>query len=525
MRNVFRSLSLIFVISGYGGIWAGIAAGATATSSSPSAAGYDGWVRIQGRTLVSEETGEEPEPSDNAMEMYINKARGEQYHTMAYPGRKMFRYSSAQTKEIREYDSQTNILGIGKLHPRDARRIGSEIAGYPLTVDDILGLLKKTGAEIVQQTEAREGKLDRVEIAFMGGSLCAQAKEQGGKEIVWVDPKTRLIHKMHTGIVEREEMTYTYIKPIRDLYDLGVPRTAKVIDFRPTPEAAVLLDRLDRRFDNDYGNYVAVLTETDHRKSWGVKKMFLHLYARQGLSALNVQYSFDAQEYPDSPMHKVPGWPKPEVKTVLDLAARTIPLFFYTTDGKTAWNGTYNQVPESPIRLVENQNSLKKNPLIPQFRLADHVWKGRDSLSLWGYGAPADVVRDPKRPGLIGLRLRIGEFAEPIKSGQREERVYWYDPSRDDMPVESIRTAEVFRAKGKPTTITFKYRFFEHAKLPDGRWFPVHWEVASTKKEADGSTDGYTREFYMQLFPGMTLNKIWYASRQKGLEAMGVKTK
>lgn len=487
---------------------------------------YPGWVHVQSRRLPSTQPAEDEglEVLDNVSQedsFYINKKQGAQclFHESA--GEKTIRLVLPQQGRIMEYSGKHKAVAIGTLHPDERRRIADAVAGQPLTVGDIVALVRESEADIVSTREESDGPFRRLEIVFVGGSMCDKSEAVGGRNTVWFDPKTGLIHKLQADFGQGPlEMTYTYLKrDIKDVFDVGAPRGVPVIDSRPDPQTGALLDRLDRRFERDYGDYVAIVTQTNHGKPFGQgKKMFLYLYARQGSSAFYGEYSLRADGYPEAPILKLSGWPKPTLKQVLDLAAGTAPVFFYATDNTTAWAGTFDPSAIKTAKIREHRQPLKKMPYKVNYRLADSIWKGRDALRLWGFGPRPQVIADKARPNLLGLRIQDVDFSPSTRPAPRTERLFWIDPSRDDMPVETIMSDERSVSPTRTVTVDFRVRYSEFTQLPNGRWYPARWDNQLGRKETGKPVEGFSLEYHLQIFPGAKLDPGWYASRVDALK-------
>ncbi len=499
----------------------------------PAAYIYPGWVQIQSRKLPSTqpaETQEEENPSienTKESEFYINKKETAQCMFLDLPEEKTIRLFLPKRGEIMEYNSKYKAVALGTLHPSEARRVADEVARYSMTVDEMVKMIKDSKADIMGTKEEKDGAYMRLHIVFMGGSLCGD-KDVGGHNTIWYDPKTRLIHKLQANFGHGDqEMTYTYLnKDIKDLFDVGVPRDSLVLDSRPDPETKKLLDRLDTRVERDYGDYVAVLTQTNHGKRWGAKpkKMFLYLYGRQENRAFYGEYSLRGNDYADSPLLKIQGWPNPNLNQVLELTGKTIPVFFYATDGKKSCAGSYAPDEVKNGRFREHQDPIKNNPFQTNYRLGYHLWKGRDALFLWGFGPKQDLVTDKDHPNALGLRLREGDFSPKAEPQARTEKIFWIDPTRDDLPLEATTREEKFIVRQKPPVIIeFKIRYLKYAQLPNGRWYPSHWENRLSRKDSDGKADGFSLEYHLQIFPKAKLDPAWYGSRVAALKVGVVK--
>ncbi len=484
---------------------------------------YDGWVHVQAKKLDTDkpkDPDDQEDPNVKPPEIYLNQAKGLLCTIMDFGDRKLIRLRCPKTGQMVEYDSKFAGVAFGTMNPDLIKKTRDDIAKYPLTLDIHLATLKQAGAILMGSKETVEKGLRKVTIAFVGGKTCTTCPEDGGLDTLWIDPKTNLIQKLQTQMDHPQEITFLYDKKERnDIYDFGAPRNAKVSDSRPTPQAAEILNRFDKHNLDGLGNFVGILTETDQRKEWGTKKMFLYLYAQEGDNLLYAVYDFNAANYPDSPMLGLTGWPKVDIKQTLDLARKTLPLMYYTTDGKSAWLGKFDPGKENKSRMQEGQQSLNNLPPFHDYFIVHHFWRNREALFLYGYGPSADTLTDKDHPGQIALRLREGDFTPTAKNTIREEWIFWVDPARNDLPIQTLHRGQ--RITDKPNSLTqFDTRFLNFAQLPNGNFYPIHWKTQATREDFLAKTKGgYSREFVLQILPNMKLDKTWYNSRAK---AMGI---
>jgi hypothetical protein len=501
---------------------------ALAVSSQPAAscpanrtvnAAFEAWVRIELRDLPDSMLQSAVVKAPQTI-LYVNKIDHSQYLVMKLPENEVrIRYFSGSSPTIAEYDSRTKTLLMGVPDPVVRRSALADIEKYPMTLADVKQLIRATGADIVQETQSIEDGLARTDILYMGGTSCAQAKDEGVQDTVWISPADGQIRKLITRLGAGSQIDYSPVKAIETIYDVGVPRSAKVIDSRPTASAAVLLDRISQRADKDFGNYTAVLTETDIRKSWGTRKMFLSIFSRQEDCFLYLTYSLQDRDVPDSPFLKLKHWPSPDLREVLDLASTTAPLCFYAFDGRTVWSGgTTLAQPGKPV-LNERSGLMKDIPILQSYRLTSHLWKGYRQLGIYGFGPAADTIIDAKHPNLIGLRLRTGDFKAQAKEGDRRiEKIFWIDPKRDDLPREATVLSERFGPDGHRETTRFLTQYLEFDRTSSGLWYPWRWTTKFTRTEMDGSTEEFSREYNLQISSKTSLDADWFGSRKAALK-------
>jgi len=528
-----KSRFLMFVL-GVGMGLTGICPGGTTPtthSSAPSASKIpSGWVHIQGKNLVDEmsESQAEGREDQKPPELYINKTENGKCEIRWMGEKKEIRFYNVKNGDLAQYDSSQKFVAFGTMHPKTAEKVRTEVGKFPLTIEEVVEQLKEEGAQIVQFNQVPDGGMTRTEISYIPGTNCKTCPQEGGKDLIWTDPKTGFIHKIQTQLDHPQEITYTYEKQtIKDIYGFGVPKDTKVLDYRPTPQAKAVLDRLDQNFQRDFGQkYLVVLTETDHRKKWGTKKMFLYLYARDGDKVLSAIYAFRPEEYPSSPILGLQGWPKPKIDDVLTLAKTTVPIFYYATDSAVVWTGTFDQLNISPPRIKEHKAKYKDYPLDAIEQPITHVWKGREKLHLYDFGPLADTIADPSKPKLVGLRLRMQDLLAKGKSPFRTEQIFWIDPAHGDLTVKASLLAEKIGPDKKMMRLNQHWTYDHPVQLPNGPWYPTHWIKESwTGTSPDEKSQHFSREFYLQIVPNLTLDPSWYGERTQALKTNGVKVK
>ncbi len=527
--SVLTMVGLSFLMTGAGSRNSAVTTSPMTAAPSPKTytpASYPGWVHIQITNAQIEKLGEplpENETEGKYPEIYFNKPQAAECVIVTFEDRVDIRYFAARRGEMAQYGSKEKMVAFGAMHPLMAADKTREIAEFPLTREDYLHHLNIEGAKITDMASTMDGALQRIVINYTPGTNCRSCPKEGGMEIVWIDPRTKFIQKVQTTMVEHPQlMTYSYQKDgPREIYDFGVPRNVPVHDGRPTPEARAVLDRLDLRAGRDFGKYVAVLTQTDHRKSWGSLKKSLEIYARDGKKTAYLTFTLRKEEYPDSPMIGLPGWPSPKLDEVLRRAGKSMPGFYYVTDGSTAWSGSMISAPKTKERFRETERPRKNDPLRINYYLSNEIWKGWEALHLYEFGPRTDTLQDPAHPGAVGLRLREGDFGPKAKPPARTEKIFWIDPNRDDMPLETTVRHEKF-APHLNTTVEFHFRYLNFARLPDGRWYPTHWEQQLSRKSTQGKSDSFSLEYHLQLYPNMELDPAWYGSRADALKIRAI---
>jgi hypothetical protein len=254
----------------------------------------------------------------------------------------------------------------------------------------------------------------------------------------------------------------------RDIYALGVPEDATVIDTRPKGTVKDLTDKIQRKFDDGIGDHVAVILEswveddgalepgtvTVMREKGKLKRFDLYLAVnRKDIKSL---YEDIKDEWPDLTIERI-------LELRKDQAIERQMLF----DGKkTLLRNSYSgQVEKQQIRT----DFFKVNP---ETALAGIIWVNPNVI-IRGRSSEARVIeplpQDAERPGLYGFRVRT--TASDKEYDERNEPAlgtddYWFDPDKDYMFVERISQ----KTGNFPyVNVTVK----QTARTPDGRWYPT----------------------------------------------------
>ena len=156
--------------------------------------------------------------------------------------------------------------------------------------------------------------------------------------------------------------------------------------------------------------------------------------------------------------------------------------------------------------------------MIP-FRMAEEtlpgkVWPTREGLQAYGTDVRLEAIRDRGRPGLVGLRMDRHGPGHPHGLMEDQRRMwldvttFWFDPLRDDVPVEA--TWRVY-AKGSGELETDgRTTCTDWARTADGRWYPAAWQVV-TRFNREGSWTVHTEEWRLRVWAGERLGAEWFA--------------
>lgn len=225
-------------------------------------------------------------------------------------------------------------------------------------------LREQFGAGNVDLRQTREEGLDRYDVTLFVTDDAGHRKASSlGVDSYWVDPQTGLISRMWRAWPDgrKDAFRYRYNDPVvGDVYDLGVPRDAKVVDRRPIGPLKDRLDAMDRRLAAGTGDGVAVVctvirdpgifvtdaTTGAFRAEEPYDK--LAVYAQSGRRWAWREYRV-GPELPatagrrnaDRPpvIARPPGWPDVDPAAAVAWVKDAPPADRYAHDGQHVWRG------------------------------------------------------------------------------------------------------------------------------------------------------------------------------------------
>jgi hypothetical protein len=312
-------------------------------------------------------------------------------------------------------------------------------------------------------------------------------------------------------------VTFAYGAPVlNDIYDLGIPSDAKVIDYRSLEAGnsqqdngvAAFLDRLDGRVgpNEKLGNYVAVITDSLHGEAGKLTPFMLYLFGRDGDKWFYTHYRRSSLL---SEAFKFNGWPSPNPGDVLEQGRNVVPDVFLATDGQEGWFGRYDGKSGSFPRLDKIPFEQVKAHWLAGWSLSGRIWPGRhriDFQHLPRITIRMEVLRDPKHPGQVGLHVdEQGWERMPGIPFKETEMTYWLDPTRSDVPAEETR--KMVKLDGSISEETTKY--LEYAQLADGTWYPIRWQKTTSRGVGH---DEMTIESQLQIIPDMKPDQSWFTN-------------
>lgn len=202
---------------------------------------YKGWIHVQ--ALIAKPS-HVPDgvvgPVPDKTEEHTNTVDGTQITIRYFGAQKEINYLSAIRGEILSYSSETGEIRIARLSDGLAKSIRDQATIAPSNLDQWLRLLKKqTGQPNPEISRRQEGATERYDVVLFKDPAEAKAVRDKTNTIfpstlaLWVEPVSKHVVKMQFGEPLNVSVSLSYGPPeIRDIYDLDVPHTAKIIDNR-----------------------------------------------------------------------------------------------------------------------------------------------------------------------------------------------------------------------------------------------------------------------------------------------------
>ncbi|MFA6133942.1 MAG: hypothetical protein WC869_08020 [Phycisphaerae bacterium] len=134
-------------------------------------------------------------------------------------------YIGPLRQELVQYSSATNKILIKRLTPMDAQAKLDQGFGQSTAKGLINQLQYQRPEQRFQVAKSRDGANDRFDLSF-------QDAKHFRSITIWADPANNRIRKMSSQF-NKDTATSVYeydARPINDIYDLGVPRDAKIVE-------------------------------------------------------------------------------------------------------------------------------------------------------------------------------------------------------------------------------------------------------------------------------------------------------
>jgi hypothetical protein len=275
----------------------------------------------------------------------------------------------------------------------------------------------------------------------------------------------------------------------KDIYNLGVPKDAQIIDNRPQGEMKRILDEIQKRYDAGFDDHIAVVLESYVRDNIREPSHVLVMRQNGKLKRLDRYTAFDLKGGTNisSLYSQVKDkWPELTIQNVLDLADEKYEEELFIYDGTTTIQIT---IPSGKEKVSSTNKDMFQ------------IDEGIETLANFARCNPKNLMpsntdtlvkveiipEDSNHEGLVGLSfiMNRNDPAKYLSGTTTTWRIkdFWFDPAKDYLLIE--RTTQEEMDGGVLQSIR---RTTEAAQTESGKWYP---KVIVT--ESSRTTTGTTK--------------------------------
>jgi len=358
----------------------------------------------------------------------------------------------------------------------------------------------ETISEIIESAKDRKGKITRQKTRIDGIEvelirIVYNDNPQNESTVLVREVKRNLLTKMEIkairpGTDKKFAVVTTFEYPEHgpsDIYTLGVPKDATIVDIRPEGPANALVELIQNKFEEGFGDYIAVVLQSWLEENGVLEPSSITVLRQKGnlkRSERYHAYNFQNRKPKPGTLYEdiKDNWPNLTILQILKLenddALERRTLF----DGKQtitlhkSLNGVLKkQQKRVDIFKLETEDSLAGLTwTIPHRQIMSGSSQMKRDIQL--------LPKDPNRPGLVGFRFL--EFAQTDD--------HWFDPNKDYILIEYVS-----RQQGSHPflrTIVTKT-----GRTPDGKWYPKVIRTKSIHLNSQGKTQSQSWEKHILL--------------------------
>jgi hypothetical protein len=443
-------------------------------------------------------------------------------------------FRNPDTGETSDYFSATGLVRIGTYLPE----MSYEDPGletplqFPSLIEQLRAVMGQDAVKIVQSSDRGLDRFD-ITIATPATQRVVDFQNKGAGSLgrpsaVWVDPKTKLIR---AALVDGQEMTLTYGAPeMRSIFDVGVPKVAKICDNRPTPETVATFKRVLVRAQKPFPDGVAVLLTVGSAPS---SFMTLEVYGKSGeqWAMRNYPVASVGGLAPTGRQGAARGLQVPEhwqdsgAGEFFQRLAAAMPTDETGGDGTKAWRFAIDQDTGEQVVTYYSETVDEKGGIVSSTEgkiagreeytgeaakmMARTISPARwcfPTRTIAGFASNCrvDLITSPDRPGETAFRVLVqGSTPDTLRAIFQE----WIDPAHEN---RAVSFQELFFRDAKVRQIEDRHvkQFGQYATLPapDGRSYPTSW--TETTYDGDGNVQYGPNVSELRFFPGRRMPEI-----------------
>jgi hypothetical protein len=488
VATLLVGLSLLMLVARPRSAWAQLQAAAEATGQ------FRGWVSVHAML----EDGSEGPPL-----LMIDTDRGSRVEFGPADARHRLgvRFMDHPHATDSYYSPAADQIFISELSPNERERTYEEFSRHFNLAVDFRQQLKNMGTEVgagnLDVRSSREGGLERFDVDwYLRDANGRRQRTPVHATTYWVNPATQLITKARHMLRDRTPSTfiYRYNDPVvHDIYDLGVPRDAKIVDHRPTGPLRDRLDRIDRRIAAGTGDGVAIVTTTvidQGAPAPGRALDTLEIYAQSGERWIWAQYLVgqnDGRKDSLRPqLEPPPGWPHIEPAAALELVKDLRPADLLLRDGKRSYRAFSGDEPPRPSDAAH-------------FGLPGRAWPGRYRLRTYEPWSAASLRQNADGSETIVVEMTDRDGGARVKSEELTlDKQSGLPTSAADRPLGP---------SGKQV-LTERWTFTSNLKTPAGIVLPEHWTYS--RITPPGDKRAFRTESTLRFDPRARVPETWF---------------
>jgi hypothetical protein len=251
-----------------------------------------------------------------------------------------------------------------------------------------------------------------------------------------------------------------------DIYAAGAPRDAKVFDIRPEGHANALVELIQNKFEQGFGDHIAVvLTSWIEGDSVMVPSSVDVFRQKDNLKRVDRYHAYNFQNRNPSPgtlYEQIKDvWPILTIPQVLKLEKDNALEYRALFDGTQTV--TLNERTSGIMKRQEHRIDIFK--IRTEDSLPGLTWTIPYKQIMNGSSQIKRIIQllseDPNHPDLVGFSF--------VKFAETED--YWFDPNKDHILIEHVSMQQGSRPLLR-TIVT------KTGRTPDGKWYP---KVINTK--------------------------------------------
>ncbi len=486
-------------------------------SASSKKTEYKGWIHIYNRS----DEFDSPLDGYDFSEYHYNNVTFEAATVFGSAGERQVEWISIKKGERMVYYAESNVLKVFSLSKKEeewAKDSGSEYKEPPTTLKALQesNELKKDNFTR-EETEEGDGFLLYIlDVEGYGERECIDCPDSPDTLKVWVDPETLLIRRIQNSGSQKGELIFEYGEPhFSGIFDLDVPEDAQMRDYRMSPRAENIVERINGRARKGLGDLTAMLLESTINGDQKPKPRSLIIFSRRGEAVLYYKYSLRNGDVDMEQIHGLNSGIKEavDISSAVNALENVKPVYYCVTDSLTVWEGVFEKKFDSVAsRSGESRYQFKEKGFPFPRTLAAKLWPAEQLQIFLDDGWNVETVNENESSDLIGLA-----FKEPVPEGREDEttkkslhveHIYKFDLKKDDLPVEIIDRSY----SGEKIKTVFRTVSSTFENLPNGLFYPAYWETTAAFFSKGKQARKMKRTYHLIVDPDFKMVDEWFVS-------------